>query len=70
MVNIPNSMTVLTDLLPVSLIMAERNLQVRDQDEQYTLLIGTIDVRLGWICLHELPDVRFEPVGAPVHNSA
>lgn len=27
-VNIPNSMTVLTDLLPVSLIMAERKLQV------------------------------------------
>lgn len=27
-VNIPNSMTVLTDLLPVSLIMAERKLEV------------------------------------------
>lgn len=36
-------MTVLTDLLPVSLIMAERKLQVRDQDEQHAL--ATIVVR-------------------------
>lgn len=34
MVNIPNSMTVLTDLLPVSLIMAERRLEVNILDKQ------------------------------------
>lgn len=55
-------MTVLTDLLPVSLIMAERKLQVRDQDEQHTP--ETIDVRLRRIFLQALPNMRFVHTGA------
>lgn len=32
-VNIPNSMTVLTDLLPVSLAMADKKLEVRTRQQ-------------------------------------
>lgn len=74
-VNVPNSMTVLTDLLPVSLVMAERKLQVRDQDEQHPL--ATIDVRPTYVAGFAYKSSRTcflctpAPVGAPtvVHTA-
>ena len=41
MVNIPNSMTVLTDLLPVSLAMADKKLEVK------TSMVGAILLSFG-----------------------